>query len=241
MSDARDGYPPCTCSIAFGITPDKCGAKVHHALAKESAPIAGEGELTVLLRTSYTGIVRTSVPIIRAYVAERVKEATAELQAELPCGHSEYFDADVQHKCKTCGCLGSQHISGHGCGTCTCTEFIEGEELVSCAACDHIDMLKAGLAERVAQAFSDGAAQHEKVWGAALMNEIANLKAQQAERVKEAERQARLAELRARLDEASRWHQFTEGHDDDGWCCKRESELGDELMALEYAAPAKEK
>ena len=40
-------------------------------------------------------------------------------------------------------------------------------------------------AERVAQAFSDGAAQHEKVWGAALMNEIANLKAQQAERVKE--------------------------------------------------------
>jgi len=43
------------------------------------------------------------------------------------------------------------------------------------------------LAERVAQAFSDGAAQHEKVWGAALMNEIANLKAQQAERVKEAE------------------------------------------------------
>ena len=94
-------------------------------------------------------------------------------------------------------------------------------------------------AERVAQAFSDGAAQHEKVWGAALMNEIANLKAQQAERVKEAERQARLAELRARLDEASRWHQFTEGHDDDGWCCKRESELGDELMALEYAAPMK--
>ena len=42
------------------------------------------------------------------------------------------------------------------------------------------------MAERVAQAFSDGAAQHEKVWGAALMNEIANLKAQQAERVKEA-------------------------------------------------------
>ena len=43
---------------------------------------------------------------------------------------------------------------------------------------------------------------------------------------------------RARLDEASRWHQFTEGHDDDGWCCKRESELRDELMALEYAAPS---
>jgi len=190
MSDARDGYPPCTCSIAFGITPDKCGAKVHHALAKESAPIAGEGELAQKLAEHIYGTpyptVPEMLPIIRAYVAERVKEATAELQAELPCGHSEYFDADVQHKCKTCGCLGSQHISGHGCGTCTCTEFIEGEELVSCAACDHIDMLKAGLAERVAQAFSDGAAQHEKVWGAALMNEIANLKAQQAERVKEA-------------------------------------------------------
>ena len=50
------------------------------------------------------------------------------------------------------------------------------------------------MAERVAQAFSDGAAQHEKVWGAALMNEIANLKAQQAERVKE-----------ARIEEAKYW------------------------------------
>jgi len=54
---------------------------------------------------------------------------------------------------------------------------------------------RAYVAERVAQAFSDGAAQHEKVWGAALMNEIANLKAQQAERVKE-----------ARIDEANKWH-----------------------------------
>lgn len=38
---------------------------------------------------------------------------------------------------------------------------------------------------------------------------------------------------RARVEEASCWHQFGEGHDVDGWCCAREKELGCQLMALE--------
>ena len=45
-----------------------------------------------------------------------------------------------------------------------------------------------------------------------------------------------LAEAKARLSEATNWHQFGEGHDEDGWCCKRETELRDEVMALEMAA-----
>ena len=47
-----------------------------------------------------------------------------------------------------------------------------------------VELIRAYVAERVAQAFSDGAAQHEKVWGAALMNEIANLKAHRTASVK---------------------------------------------------------
>jgi len=47
-----------------------------------------------------------------------------------------------------------------------------------------LPIIRAYVAERVAQAFSDGAAQHEKVWGAALMNEIANLKAHRTASVK---------------------------------------------------------
>ena len=34
---------------------------------------------------------------------------------------------------------------------------------------------------------------------------------------------------KARLDEATNWHQYGAGHDDDGWCCQRETELRDEL------------
>ena len=41
----------------------------------------------------------------------------------------------------------------------------------------------------------------------------------------------------ARLEEATNWHQYGTGHDDDSWCCKREQELRDELMALESAFP----
>jgi len=36
---------------------------------------------------------------------------------------------------------------------------------------------------------------------------------------------------KARLDEATNWHQFGKDHDDDGWCCKRENELRNELEA----------
>ena len=42
---------------------------------------------------------------------------------------------------------------------------------------------------------------------------------------------------KTRLDEAMNWHQYGTGHDDDSWCCKREQELRDEVMALEMAVP----
>ena len=98
MSENK-GYPPCTCSIAFGITPDKCGAKVHHALAKESAPSesptpASEEALLKelsariwcdpVINSPFDNAMRVEVdefvvrelqPLIRAYVAERGKEA----------------------------------------------------------------------------------------------------------------------------------------------------------------------
>lgn len=45
---------------------------------------------------------------------------------------------------------------------------------------------------------------------------------------------------KARLDEATEWHQYNTQHDDDSWCCKRESELRDDVMALEAALPSKE-
>ena len=47
----------------------------------------------------------------------------------------------------------------------------------------------------------------------------------------------KLEVAKARLDEATNWHQFGETHDEDGWCCKRENELRDEVHALEMAAP----
>jgi hypothetical protein len=38
--------------------------------------------------------------------------------------------------------------------------------------------------------------------------------------------------VKARISEATNWHQFGDGHDSDGWCCKREEELRNELWAL---------
>lgn len=38
---------------------------------------------------------------------------------------------------------------------------------------------------------------------------------------------------KARLNEATNWHQYGTQHDEDGWCCKRENELRDEVMVLE--------
>jgi len=40
----------------------------------------------------------------------------------------------------------------------------------------------------------------------------------------------------AQLSEAQNWHRFNKDHDDDGWCCQREEELRDEVMALDQAA-----
>src|SRR6266852_8572165 len=36
----------------------------------------------------------------------------------------------------------------------------------------------------------------------------------------------------ARLSEATNWHRFDKEHDDDSWCCQREKELRDEVIAL---------
>ncbi|SRR6266576_1619368 len=50
------------------------------------------------------------------------------------------------------------------------------------------------------------------------------------ERVKE----IAAALARVRLEEATNWHRFDKAHDDNSWCCQREKELRDEVMALEY-------
>ena len=49
---------------------------------------------------------------------------------------------------------------------------------------------------------------------------------------------AALEVAKARLDEATNWHQYETEHDEDGWCCQREKGLRDEVMALEMAMPA---
>jgi hypothetical protein len=49
----------------------------------------------------------------------------------------------------------------------------------------------------------------------------------------------KLIEAKVRLEEAMNWHRFDKVHDDDSWCCKREKELRDEVMALEMARECK--
>jgi hypothetical protein len=55
------------------------------------------------------------------------------------------------------------------------------------------------------------------------------------------QRREESSEAAARLDEATNWHQFSPTHDEDGWCCKREQELRDEVMARALGGGKQEK
>lgn len=50
------------------------------------------------------------------------------------------------------------------------------------------------------------------------------------------EREGVLEIAKAHLEEATNWHQYGPKHDEDGWCCQRENELRNEVMALEHTA-----
>jgi hypothetical protein len=43
---------------------------------------------------------------------------------------------------------------------------------------------------------------------------------------------------KARLEEATNWHQFGKEHDEDGWCCKREADLRNTVMAIQQLQEA---
>jgi hypothetical protein len=43
---------------------------------------------------------------------------------------------------------------------------------------------------------------------------------------------------KARLEEATNWHQFGKEHDEEGWCCKREADLRNTVMAIQQLQEA---